>query len=273
MMYSSYAVVADLFEAISATQNSCIMSMYTKYAMESSVIYECSTTRNSLAANISNSGAWGVLNYAQNNWWSASEWNIRIRKSAQQTRVQMQKFSFIFCVKRCCLFMTVGLISGLQLFNHDCFRWTLKSTFANGNAHVLQFNTFLFLLTWHIFQILTYKRSDLLHAFHIWNIKNLMEIRQRFILSFVHAPDNSIGKILNTISHPMELHRTGIALTWALPTSNFGPTCRRDFANDGVKRLANLNLVECHKSFYDHMSSAILINGQTWAPLIQQMAL
>lgn len=68
MMYSSYAVVADLFEAISATQNSCIMSMYTKYAMESSVIYECSTTRNSLAANISNSGAWGVLQFAQNNW-------------------------------------------------------------------------------------------------------------------------------------------------------------------------------------------------------------
>ena len=60
MMYS-YAVVADLFEAISATQNSCIMSMYTKYAMGSSVIYECSTTRNSLAANISK-----II--AQNSW-------------------------------------------------------------------------------------------------------------------------------------------------------------------------------------------------------------
>lgn len=90
-----------------------------------------------------------------------------------------------------------------------------------------------------------------------------MEIRQRFILNFVHAPDNSIGKVLSTTSYPKELHRTSIALSWALPTSNSGPTCCRDFANDGVKRLVNLNLVECHKSFYDHMSSAILINGQT----------
>ena len=45
-----------------------------------------------------------------------------------------------------------------------------------------------------------------------------MDICRRIILNFVHAPDNSIGKVLNTISYHMELHRLGIALSWALPT-------------------------------------------------------
>lgn len=45
-----------------------------------------------------------------------------------------------------------------------------------------------------------------------------MEIHQGYILNFVHAPEKSIGKVLNTIRYHTELHRMGIALSWALTT-------------------------------------------------------
>lgn len=65
-----------------------------------------------------------------------------------------------------------------------------------------------------------------------------MEIRWRIILNFVHAPDNSIEKVLNTISYHTEQLFAQNGHCTKLGTSNSGPTCHQDFTN-GVKISKN----------------------------------